>query len=68
MALTKFEKQTIILNQFERTIRNANRSNMPTVIEREIARSARASAEFAKKNANKPVAPRISFYVPKTSK
>jgi hypothetical protein len=58
MALTKFEKQTIILNQFDRVIRNANRSTEPSFIEKEMARSAKM------KPANKTPQARISFYQP----
>ena len=62
MPLTKFEKQTIILNQFERTVRNAQRSTVPSFTERELAASAEKNAKFAAKA--KPAAPRISLYNP----
>jgi len=62
MALTKFEKQSIILNQFERIVNNAKRSSVPDFTTRELASSAKTNAKFAERA--KPAAPRISFYNP----
>lgn len=60
--LTVFEKQTTILNQFERAIRNNERNPLPTVIELDMAATAKIAARkpFVKQAA----APRISFYNP----
>ena len=52
-----FDKQTRILNAFSRVVRNAERSSIPSFIEREMAAS-------AKRKAPKPQAERISFYQP----
>jgi hypothetical protein len=64
MPLTPFEKQNIVLNQFDRVIKNSQRDPKPSFIETEIIRSQKASAKFAARNTNKPAAARISFYNP----
>lgn len=58
------EMQDIILNQFERTIRNAQRNPQPTLVETIIAESKIRAAAWAAKNANVKAQPFISHYNP----
>jgi hypothetical protein len=53
----RFDKESRVLSQFERTVRNAQRSSVPTFTERELAYS-------ANRKAPKPQPARISFYNP----
>jgi|688.fasta_scaffold1762332_1 ribosomal protein L29 len=61
------EMQDIILNQFERTIRNAERNPQPTQVEQYIEESKAKQAAWEAKRAGQPVKqvePRISHYDP----
>jgi len=58
------EMQDSILNQFERTISNAQRNTQPSLVEQIITQSKIKADAFAAKQANKPARPFISFYNP----
>lgn len=58
------EMQDSILNQFERTIRNAQRNPQPTLVEQIIAESKIKQAAWEAKKASQPARPFISFYNP----
>ena len=58
------EMQDIILNQFERTIRNAQRNPQPTMVEQIIAESKIKQAAWEAKKANIKPQPFISHYNP----
>lgn len=58
------EMQDIILNQFERTIRNAQRNPQPTLVEQIMAESKIKKAAWEAKQAAQPAKPFISFYNP----
>jgi hypothetical protein len=58
------EMQDSILNQFERTIRNAQRNPQPTLVEQIMAESKIKQAAWEAKKASQPAKPFISFYNP----
>ena len=58
------EMQDIILNQFERTIRNAQRNPQPTLVDTIIAESKIKQAAWEAQKASQPAKPYISFYNP----
>lgn len=63
-GMTVYEKQEVVMNQFSRIVRAEERRTTPTWIEQQIIDSRRRQEEYKRKMANKPVAPRISFYDP----
>lgn len=58
------EMQDSILNQFERTIRNAQRNPQPTLVETIMKESAIKAAAWEAKKASQPAPKFISFYNP----
>jgi len=63
-GMTVYEKQEMVISQFERINRAEARRTTPTWIEQQIIDSRKRNEEYQKKIANKKVEPRISFYNP----
>ena len=63
-GLTVYDKQDVVISQFERINRMAARNPEPTWFEKQVMESKRKAEEFRAKNANRKEEPRISFYNP----
>jgi len=63
-GMTVYEKQDMVISQFERINRMAARNPEPTWFEKQVMESRRKAEEFRAKNANRKEEPRISFYNP----
>ena len=63
-GLTVYEKQDMVISQFERINRNAARNPEPTWFEKQVIESRKRSEAYAAKRAKIEAQPRISFYNP----
>ena len=63
-GMTVYEKQEVVISQFERINRAEARRTTPTWLEQQIIDSRKRNEEYQKSIANKKSEPRISFYNP----
>ena len=63
-GLTVYDKQDIVISQFERINRNEQYRTQPTWFEQQVIDSKQRTADYAKRLVNNPPQPRISHYNP----
>ena len=63
-GLTVYDKQDVVISQFERINRNEQYRKEPTWFEQQVIDSKQRTADYAKRMVNNPPQPRISFYNP----
>ena len=63
-GLTVYDKQDVVISQFERINRNEQYRKEPTWFEQQVIDSKQRTADYAKRSVNNPPQPRISFYNP----
>ena len=63
-GLTVYDKQDVVISQFERINRNEQYRKEPTWFEQQVIDSKQRTADYAKRIVNNPPQPRISFYNP----
>ena len=63
-GLTVYDKQDVVISQFERINRNEQYRKEPTWFEQQVIDSKQRTADYAKRSVNTPPQPRISFYNP----